>query len=146
MFTSVMLSILSFSPMQGVDNLQPLQGTWVIESGEYSGQGFSDQSQMMPYRQVVLAVTGDQLGVYFKQYRLCQCKITVGANRSPREVDLVVIGDKAIKGIFFIDGEFMTVCLQLDVDNKRPSVFNSNGSRLAMLTLTRVPPRKNEDR
>jgi len=74
-----------------------------------------------------------------------QHKYKLDASKNPAEVDWLVHGDKEsiLKGIYTIDGDTLTVCIEDGYGLNRPTKFESvKGSKTMMWTLKRVEKKK----
>jgi uncharacterized protein (TIGR03067 family) len=114
-----------------------LIGEWVPESAIHAGKN----DPPPPGSSITFTKEGKCLVTEGKDSKPESMSFTFDPKKDPAEIDIsdpqVGMGEKAIKGIYKIDGDTMLICLS--IDGERPKAFASPaGSQSILITLKRA--------
>jgi uncharacterized protein (TIGR03067 family) len=120
-------------------DLKAMQGDWAGDSFKRDGMAFPDDDAQALFR----TVKGDRYTLSRFRKKVGSGKFTIDATKSPREIDFLPDAPPkgkaipAIKGIYKIDGEKITMCYGAP-GGKRPAKFESTeGSGLTLVVWVR---------
>ncbi len=122
---------------QSKKDLEKMQGTWHAIAVEVKGT-LSDADALKKFE---LVVKNDSYTVKTSGKEHVSAKLVLGADKEPKEMDIVLETDPVYKGIYEIDGDTLKICLVLssDDDSKRPKEFKSEeDSNTALFTWERT--------
>ncbi len=118
------------------DAVKQLKGTWVVTSAARDGKALVDMKDArMTIAEKELTITGkDGVGL--------SIPFQVDPTRKPNAIDLRLVGgdgwlriDVAMKGIYELDRDHLTLCL--GSDDARPTAFGDRGAALIVLKRQR---------
>jgi uncharacterized protein (TIGR03067 family) len=139
----LLVCLVAFSPLAGQPNqpkkeLDPFQGTWLIEELEYNGADFKNKVKIsFVIKGDVMSIEGD--GAVKKDYAKMTFKLD--SSTTPKCLDLKVTDggqlDVTMEGIYELKGDELRLCLKV-FGQDRPTEFKSaEGSSIALLKLKR---------
>src|SRR5262249_16159847 len=142
MHTSLMLSIAVFVAAPAAKEAPKkdppsILGEWVPESGVHGGKN----APPPPGSTITFTKEGKCFVKEGGDAKPDSMSFTFDPKKDPSEIDIseprAGMGEKAIKGIYKIDGDTMLICLS--IDGERPKAFASPaGSQSILITLKRV--------
>jgi uncharacterized protein (TIGR03067 family) len=123
------------APKEAQKELEKLQGTWRLVSGEESGDELTPEAAKRERMQFIFK--GETLIIKHKDQVIEEFSVTVDPSKDPKQIDLrFTKGDdkgKICLGIYSIDGDQMKICtntkLHPTTKEKRPNVFSTKDSR-----------------
>ena len=115
-------------------------GMW--ETQKYTAYGMDIPGKPMLFE---FTADGQFKMTKIKEAQTSQSRYKLDASKDPAELDWLMNGDetKRIRGIYKIDGDTLTVCIEDGFDSKRPTKFESlKGTKTMIWTLKRVEKKK----
>jgi uncharacterized protein (TIGR03067 family) len=141
LMTAILVLLLVFTNLQcnrakqmpAMKDIDMIQGTWVLVSGERHGEKFTDQA----LKNVTLTFVGDILKMK-KNTEVTEATFTLHPETKPKGMDLNMDGNIGL-GIYKFEGELLTI-LHGEIEEPRPAGFDAvkNGN-LTMLVLKKDP-------
>jgi uncharacterized protein (TIGR03067 family) len=128
-------SCLICAGVDDVDQMQRLQGEWVVVSAERNGTPLARKE----FETDVVTFDKSEMFVDRKGSIRNTYKVTIDGTRDPKRIDLVGVAGldqgKTLRGIFQLDGDRLTLCAGLQ---ERPGAFRTaTDSMLRLMTLER---------
>jgi uncharacterized protein (TIGR03067 family) len=153
---SVIVTIFATLPA-GAEPAEPgLTGTWLFDSA-----AIREQSQIGRFWTSQVRVTGDRfaLSKFMELSKDLTGQIVLNAAESPKTIDMKLdeydleaagagvklkIPAGTAAGIYKLDGERLTICVNTELGGPRPKTFTEAGEKVALITLVRAPAGFNE--
>jgi uncharacterized protein (TIGR03067 family) len=125
--------------------MEKLQGTWKLTSETDSGQNIPvDPNEIFTFK-------GEDLVNKVGNKVTDEFKVKISAGKTPKEIDLIPQKEpnKGVPspGIYKIEGNKLTVCVNFSPGSKRPAGFDSNQTnRNIVLTMEKSDAAKKSDK
>jgi len=126
-------------PQNGKKDLDAMQGTWAMVALEVDGKPVPDEK----IKDTTLVVKGDKYitKVKGKEYETI---ITLDPGKKPKAIDMVFTEgdkkDKALRGIYEIEGDTLKICRGLRPEQDRPTQFGTwPNTNLFLVTWKKKP-------
>jgi uncharacterized protein (TIGR03067 family) len=120
------------------DDLKKMAGKWKVVVNETDGKPLP--KELIDKFASTLIVEGDKYKVYFGDKLADEGTMKLDAAKNPKEIDATPSKNPAMKGIYKIDGDTMTVCFSKP-GGDRPAEFKSKeGTGQILLGYTRIKP------
>ncbi|MCI0458186.1 MAG: TIGR03067 domain-containing protein [Gemmataceae bacterium] len=137
LFVAVLIAA-DVSAQDAKKELDKLQGEWMMFSREANGKK-SDNTNWK------LTIKGDQWTVTRPDGEgvAVQAMIKLDPSKEPKEIDLILKGDRSTRGIYKLEGDTLTFCRPGPSKNaERPKEFKTTDSPNEIIVWKRAEKRK----